>query len=287
MSTSKLLLGLAPTRNFVGTWEEIAKMCQKYCFDGVEFKYELPFILPERWSWRMIQRIRTMAREANWFISVHGPYTNIGALLARRWRNALDEHLRALEVAQILEAKTYTIHPGWVERKWSTPELLQRCQENTARALNELVSNADEIAICLENQHPASDKEKAGITPVQLHSIVHDLPQVYFTFDVGHAQLYNKDPVGFLFALGPERVRLAHLHDNTGEDDTHLPPGLGNVNWSAFLKLYQEREYKFPLFLEINGNELDFENSRKVLIKLWDSLTFKTKIEEKTWSSEI
>jgi len=279
MNINKPLLGIAPTRDFRGTWEEIAKLCWKHRFDGLELKYELPFILPERWSWKMIQRIRAMAKEANWFVSVHGPYTNIGALLAYRWRSALDEHLRAIEVAKILEAKTYTVHPGWVEKKWCTSQLLQRCQENTARALEELAANADEIIICLENQHPSDDKEKAGVSPAQLRSIVCELPQVGFTFDVGHAQLYNKDPVDFILALGVEKVRLAHLHDNTGKNDAHLPPGRGSVNWSALLQFYREKACTFPLFLEIKGDETDFQAGWQTLMSLWDKI-------EKIWKSE-
>ena len=94
MSARELIIGIAPGRTFPGNWWDMIEICQRLGLSGVEFKHELPFILPERWSWEMVKRIAAVAKEEGWFLSLHGP----GFLLRKRWRAAVDEHLEALEV---------------------------------------------------------------------------------------------------------------------------------------------------------------------------------------------
>lgn len=272
MPSGRPLIGIAPSRTFPGTWWDMIQVCRKLGFSGVEFKYELPFILPDRWSWEMVRRIASFAEEG-WFLALHGPYTNVGALLPKRWRTAVDEHLEALEVAQALGARTYTVHPGWVEEKYCTPDLLQQCRENTARALAEMVSQSEGVKICVENQNPGEkDKVKVGVSPDDLHFLVRELPTVMFTFDLGHAQIFNGSVVKFAFALGPNRIGIAHVHDNAGVEDSHLPPGRGNVEWRHFLLQYQKQGWSFPLFLETVGSGPDFQAGREFLLKVWTEL---------------
>lgn len=254
----------------------MAEVCRELGLAGVEFKHELPFILPERWSWEVVQRIAYLAKEEDWFLSLHGPYTNIGSLLPKRWQAAVDEHLEALEVAQALGARTYTIHPGWVEEKYCTPDLLQRCRENTARALAEMVAHSESVKICVENQNPAErEKAKAGVSPKDLHYLVRDLPAAMFTFDLGHAQVFNGSPAEFASALGPRRIGIAHIHDNASLEDSHLPPGQGKVDWRTFLHRYQKEGWSFPLFLETIGGEPDFQAGRDFILRTWAEIVMK------------
>ncbi len=244
-----LTIGMAPSRTFPGNWWDMAVVCEKLGLDGIEFKHELPFTLPENWSWEMVKRIASLAKDKNWVLSLHGPYTNIGALLPRRWRAAVDEHLEALEVAETLGARTYTIHPGWVEEKYCTPDLLRRCRDKTREALAEILAHSDGVTVCVENQNPSEkEKAKAGVSPENLHYLVRGLPEAMFTFDVGHAYVFNKDPEKFAVMLGPERIGLAHVHDNAGLEDSHLPPGRGTIHWIGFLNRYRADGWDFPLF---------------------------------------
>lgn len=277
MTQNEFVIGIAPSRVFPGTWWDMVELCQRLGFGGVEFKHELPFILPDRWGPEMVRRIAQLGRDGELMFSLHGPYTNIGALLPNRWKEAVDEHLKAMEIAQELGARIYTIHPGWVEKKYCTPELLSRCQENTSRALAELLTHADGVKICLENQNPGEqDKVKAGVTVAQLCALVRDLPEVGFTFDLGHAQVLNSDPTAFVAALGPHRIGLAHIHDNDGQEDAHLPPGMGRVNWVVFLSRYRQEGWNFPLFLEVVGTGPEFKVGRQVLLRTWADLEVKT-----------
>jgi len=276
MRPQDLRLGIAPGRSFSGDWWAMVEICQRLNLSGVEFKYELPFILPERWSWEMVKRIASLAKEQGWFLSLHGPYTNIGSLLSKRWQTAVDEHLEALEVAQALGAKTYTIHPGWVEEKYCTADLLQRCKDRTKEALAILSARGEGVRICVENQNPSEkEKVKAGVSPENLHYLVQGSPDLMFTFDLGHAHIFNGQPEKFAVLLGPQRIAIAHIHDNLGEADAHLPPGRGTVNWEAFLWLYRVNRWDFPLFLETVGGEAEFRAGRDFIMHAWEKLWVK------------
>ena len=274
---SPLSVGIAPTRAFRGTWWDAADLCRRLKFCGAEFKYEVPFVLPDRWGPAMIRSIARIGREESLTLSLHGPYTNIGALLSTRWEKTLDEHLRALDCAEALGASTLTVHPGWVEEEYATKELVSLCRERTVCALERLASRAGSVTVCLENQSPADiNRVNVGLTPDQLLSILGELPAVRSTLDVGHANLLDGNPVRFFETLGPNRVRLAHLHDNTGQTDDHLPPGQGSVTWAEFLASYRSNGCRFPLFLELAGEPDDYVSGRDLLQDRWAELTART-----------
>lgn len=259
MSSPQLMLRIAPSRTSPGDWWSMAEVCQRLGLAGVEFVFELPFILPDRWSWEMLKRIALLAKEQSWFLSLHCPYTNIGALLPKRWRAAVDEHIEALEVAQALGVKTYTVHPGWVEEKYCTPELLHHCRERTSEALAALLAQSEGVTICIENQNQSEkEKMKAGVSPDNLHYLVRALSDVMFTFDLGHAYVFNGRPEEFAAILGSQRIGIAHIHDNSGMEDFHLPLGWGKVDGRVFLHPYRTECWGFPLFLETVGAKLSF-----------------------------
>lgn len=106
----------------------------------------------------------------------------------------------------------------------------------------------------------------------QLHGLVDGLNPVGFTLDLRHAQLLSGDPVQFFHALGPERIRAAHVHDNDGTADDHLPPGQGMIDWRAFLFAYLRHGCGFPLFLELADGESDFVSGRDFLSRVWSEV---------------
>ena len=79
-----------------------------------------------------------------------------------------------------------------------------------------------------------------------------------FNFDIGHA----------ILADGPEAERIekgfaplrelavsAHIHDNHGEKDEHLPPYDGTIDWESAVKaLKSAPEADLPFTLELKEN---------------------------------
>jgi sugar phosphate isomerase/epimerase len=47
-------------------------------------------------------------------------------------------------------------------------------------------------------------------------------------------------------------VWALHLHDNNGDGDFHLPPGKGNIDWSAVARALRDASYRGTLNLELS-----------------------------------
>jgi len=262
MTDQKLQIGIAPSRSYRGDWWSMLQDCLHGGFAGVEFKYELPFIIPGRVTDDLVRKIAHIGREEGLFFSIHAPYVNIGAILPYRFQEAIDEHRRALDCAAEIGARTYTVHSGWVEAKYATEELISICHDRTAEATQRMIEHNGEIAICLENQNSA-DKNKVKCAA--------SAEQLYFTFDIGHANVFAGKPGEFLKALGPYRVRMCHVHDNNGLEDEHHALEKGNIDWRAFVEAYSAGEYPFPLFFELSRNE-EFVAGKKFVEGIWNEV---------------
>jgi sugar phosphate isomerase/epimerase len=78
------------------------------------------------------------------------------------------------------------------------------------------------------------------------------------TFDLGHANINkkygftDKDIIKEAEALA-KNVKHVHLADNFGYNDSHLPPGMGNVATRKFRKI---RKRRFQRFKNRRGRDL-------------------------------
>jgi sugar phosphate isomerase/epimerase len=161
---------------------------------------------------------------------------------------AMDELKRVLDVAEDLPFARMILHMGG-SRETSDP----RKRDAAFSTLEHLTLHTHHagVTICIEN----TTSEMGA--PTYLRSFVEQtrLTALRFNFDIGHAHL----------ADGPERERVAnsfeslrnlivsaHIHDNHGEKDEHLPPYDGSIDWPAALKLFASLPgAELPLTLEL------------------------------------
>ena len=59
----------------------------------------------------------------------------------------------------------------------------------------------------------------------------------------------------FRSELMAARVRSTHIHDNNGQDDSHLWPGEGTIDWARGMDTLRTAAEAPPLLLEIDGVE--------------------------------
>lgn len=114
----------------------------------------------------------------------------------------------------------------------------------------------------------ADRARKAGVTPclenltadasnVCTEAVLDAVPSLAFCFDAGHAHLAGNASRWLPRFAG--RVGATHIHDNHGlpavpahEDDEHLIPGDGTVDWPAMHRLLTESGYEGPYGLEVH-----------------------------------
>jgi sugar phosphate isomerase/epimerase len=163
---------------------------------------------------------------------------------------AMDELKRAIDVAEELPFARMIFHMGG-NRETADP----RKRDAAFSSLEHLTLHARHVGvtICVENT-----TSEMG-SPAYLKSFIEEtrLSGLRINFDIGHAHLADgteDNRIAESFEPLREFTASAHIHDNHGEKDEHLPPYEGTIDWAAavgLLKTVPEVGAKLPLMLEL------------------------------------
>jgi sugar phosphate isomerase/epimerase len=153
---------------------------------------------------------------------------------------------QALARAASMGAACVVVHPS--SGGISDEDRAER-RAQLVRSLASLIGASQRIGIrlALENMLP----HHIGDTGAEIMAIVNrfDSPQLGVCLDVGHAHL-NPEGVMGAFRVLRERIITFHLQDNDGNNDRHLQPPYGTIDWAAFARACRPQEFQFPWSVE-------------------------------------
>src|SRR5271169_4357669 len=162
---------------------------------------------------------------------------------------AMDELKRVIDVAEDLPYPRLILHMGG-SRETADP----RKRDAAFSSLEHLVLHAKHVGVTLCVENTTSEMG----APDYLRSFVDQtrLTGLRFNFDTGHAHLADgpeEERIAKGFEPLKELIASAHIHDNHGEKDEHLPPYEGTIAWPAALKLIKTAPSgtELPLTLEL------------------------------------
>ena len=172
-----------------------------------------------------------------------GPHAviNITETVKAKRMAMVDEIKRALEIADVVPFRYLIQHLGV-----SGEEFDERKLDAAFSSLDELKVFAGQrgVEVLLENTpNELSSGERLNYFLRQTHL------NLNYCFDIGHAHLVHG--VEAEFELMKERIRSTHLHDNEGQEDQHLFPGEGSIDWAGAMRLLGSRQDQYPLLLEL------------------------------------
>ncbi|MFA6716916.1 MAG: sugar phosphate isomerase/epimerase [Victivallaceae bacterium] len=169
-------------------------------------------------------------------------------------------HTPRLDTLDFINKKIDADFVDTVRNKWL--ELLHTCS-GFAEKCGVILAVENEVN--KENEwHLIQCAEDLAAAVDEIHS-----PNVKCAFDVAHANI-GFSPLKYAQCLG-ERITHVHWHDNDGLKDQHLPPGKGNIDFTAVMKYLLAAEAKnreeITLTLECDKPSVDYEAElRKVKI---------------------
>ncbi|MFL6353803.1 MAG: sugar phosphate isomerase/epimerase family protein [Bryobacteraceae bacterium] len=173
----------------------------------------------------------------------------------------VDEIKRALEIADVVPFRYLIQHLGV-----SGEEFDERKLDSAFSSLDELKVFAGQrgVEVLLENTpNELASGERLNYFLRQTHL------NLNYCFDVGHAHLgYGIEAE---FEVMKERIRSTHIHDNNGQEDEHLFPGKGSIDWPNTMRLLGSRPDQYPLLLELReplGREHPIEEARQAIDEL-------------------
>ena len=104
------------------------------------------------------------------------------------------------------------------------------------------------ITVCVENlpfkHHPLSTVESVCALVDKLQR-----DNLKICLDTGHAAIFDKDVASAVRYIG-DRLATVHIHDNMGDEDSHLVPGEGVIDWKAFSSALRDIAYRGVISLE-------------------------------------
>lgn len=201
------------------------------------------------------QTILNLAKQYNLDLSMHAPYIGYSTDIANKddeiREKAVDLFIKVAEVANKLNIKKVTIHPGYIDNYISHPETLLHLKKSLAK-LNE-VAKANDILFLLENtgdKRPKyillSDEEHIGICQ--------EYSNIFLTLDIVHLNSFatDADAKNRLQKLLPY-IKNAHFADMQNQDHRHLPLGQGNFDFESIIKFMTDNGHTENFIIEETG----------------------------------
>jgi sugar phosphate isomerase/epimerase len=161
---------------------------------------------------------------------------------------AMDELKRVIDVAEDLPYSRLILHMGG-PRETADP----RKRDAAFSSLEHLVLHAHHRGVTIAVENTTSEMGDSAY----LRTFVDEtrLTGLRFNFDVGHAHLADgpeAERIEKAFSPLRELAVSAHIHDNHGEKDEHLPPYDGTIDWECAVKILKSApETDLPLTLEL------------------------------------
>ena len=142
---------------------------------------------------------------------------------------------KAMAIAKYLGAKYLVVHPlmPYGHNSPDNPEEVYEINKRYFTALSNVAKNFG-IVICLENMPYRSFPLSSSADILRLVTEINH-PNFKICFDTGHANLL-REPLGDAVRALGSYLKVIHAHDNYGEEDSHLPPYDGTVDWADFVE---------------------------------------------------
>lgn len=187
--------------------------------------------------------------------SLHAPFAediDITSLDAGRRHHARDELVRAADAAGALGVRYLVIHPGPEKGGFPEHERFRR-MENAAGVLSEVSRACRErdIALVLENMLPHLFSGRVRELLWILGAL--ETTDVGICLDTGHAHL-SGDLRTVVHKLSGH-LWMMHATDNHGQQDDHVPPGDGRIDWQHLLRQMAGIGFSGAIILEVAGQD--------------------------------
>jgi sugar phosphate isomerase/epimerase len=183
--------------------------------------------------WEELSAQARILHSAGLATTIHAPFLDLNpGALDPCIREVTQKRFRQVfQAAEQLKPRVIVFHPGYDELRYGSNRL--EWLKNSIDFWGEFVPRARETGslIAVEN---IFEKEPSTLRAL-LEAI--DDPCFRHCFDVGHWNMFTTVTLEEWFAeLGPF-IAEAHIHDNHGRDDEHLPIGEGQIDFDLLFGL--------------------------------------------------
>ena len=187
--------------------------------------------------------------------SVHSPFmdVNIAALQDKSRLNSIDQIKDSIDLANRINAEAVVVHPGlatFLAKKYFLDKVYERSNES----IKELGEYGNDLGVL-------TTIENMPIFDAMIYHNIEDLHETLtsldmsMTLDIGHAKHAGYSPDAMYF----DSIKHVHIHDNFGDDDSHLALGEGSIDLNHIVNTLENKNYDGIYIIEVN----DYDSIKK------------------------
>jgi sugar phosphate isomerase/epimerase len=253
--------------------EEIVRF-HRLGFDYAEIGIEEPNATPRILMRQKDEILRLLSLNGMFAVGHTAYWVGFGSSHDKVRRGWIEEAKDMIRVASELKIQLLNFHfYGRHGMIGATEQSKNTFLQNFTEAMNELTEFAAtrKVGLMLENAPP---ENRSSLESLECFShVMKSVPALSFHLDIGHAFIENRmrGVRDYLEAFGV-RLAHAHMHDNHGKEDEHLPLGKGKIDAREVIRLLKEVNYDRTITFEVFSSHADAVRSMRYFSKQWNTV---------------
>ena len=187
--------------------------------------------------------------------SIHAPFmdVNIASPQDQSRLNSIDQIKSSIDLANEINAEAVVVHPGLISflaNKYFKKEVYEFANQS----IKEIGDYAKDLGVMATIENMPNFESMIYQNIVDLNQLLVE-NEMHMTLDIGHANHVGYAPEDMIF----DSIKHIHVHDNLGDDDSHLPLGEGSIDLKYIINTLESKNYDGIYILEVN----DYDSIKK------------------------
>lgn len=182
--------------------------------------------------------------------TIHAPFidVNIASLSTKSRKASIEQIKDSIDLANAIDARVVVVHPGLVP--FILKEMPEKIYPVANKSIKELGEYSKDLGVntTIENMPNFESMIYQDMSKLNEVLVEYDMGM---TLDIGHAH-HSKIPENEMYF---DSIKHIHIHDNMGDDDTHLPLGEGNIQFKDIIDTFEEKNYDGIYMIEVNNKD--------------------------------
>ena len=187
--------------------------------------------------------------------SIHAPFmdVNIASPQDQSRLNSIAQIKSSIDLANEINAEAVVVHPGLISflaNKYFKNEVYEFANQS----IKEIGDYAKDLGVMATIENMPNFESMIYQNIVDLNQLLVE-NEMHMTLDIGHANHVGYAPEDMIF----DSIKHIHVHDNLGDDDSHLPLGEGSIDLKYIINTLESKNYDGIYILEVN----DYDSIKK------------------------
>ena len=187
--------------------------------------------------------------------SIHAPFmdVNIASPQDQSRLNSIAQIKSSIDLANEINAEAVVVHPGLISflaNKYFKKEVYEFANQS----IKEIGDYAKDLGVMATIENMPNFESMIYQNIVDLNQLLVE-NEMHMTLDIGHANHVGYAPDEMIF----DSIKHIHVHDNLGDDDSHLPLGEGSIDLKYIINTLESKNYDGIYILEVN----DYDSIKK------------------------